>query len=212
MTASGGGLRVALTFDAEHPDRPHRPGVTEAILDVLADRQVSSTWFLQGRWVEAHPGTARRVAGDGHLVANHSFYHARLPLLTDEGIANDVRAAERVIGDVVGMDPKPWFRCPFSAGADDARVLGVLDDLGYRDVGQDVVLEDWEPERTGPLLIADALRETPAAGDPAVVLFHAWPSGTLDALPGLIDGLRGLGARFVRIDELVGGRTPAAIR
>jgi len=49
------GFRVALTFDAEHPDRPHRPGVTEEILDVLADRAVSATWFLQGRWVEALP-------------------------------------------------------------------------------------------------------------------------------------------------------------
>jgi peptidoglycan/xylan/chitin deacetylase (PgdA/CDA1 family) len=206
--AASGGFRVALTFDAEHPDRPHRAGVTEAILDVLSDRKVASTWFLQGRWVEAYPGLAQRVAGDGHLVGNHSFYHARLPLLSDDGIATDVREAERLIGEVVGVDPRPWFRCPFSAGADDPRVLGILDGLGYRNIGQDVVLEDWEPERTGPLLLADALRETPSAGDPAVVLFHAWPSGTLDALPGLIDGLRGLGARFVRIDDIEGRRPP----
>ena len=196
------GFRVALTFDAEHPDRPHRAGVTEAILEVLARRSVTSTWFLQGRWVESQPEVARRVATDGHLVGNHSFYHARLPLLTDAGIATDVQAAERVIREVVGVDPRPWFRCPFGAGSDDERVLGILDELGYRDIGQDVVLEDWEPDRTGPALTADALRAAPAAGDPAVILFHAWPSGTLDALPSLIDGLRGLGGRFVRIDEL----------
>jgi len=87
VVEAGTGFRVALTFDAEHPDRPHRPGVTEEILDVLADRAVSATWFLQGRWVEAFPATARRVASDGHLVGNHSFYHARLPLLTDAGMA-----------------------------------------------------------------------------------------------------------------------------
>jgi peptidoglycan/xylan/chitin deacetylase (PgdA/CDA1 family) len=198
----GASLRVALTFDAEHPDRPHRPGVAEGILDVLADREVAATWFLQGRWVEAHPELARRVTTDGHLVGNHSFYHARLPLLTDVGIETDIRAAERVIRDVVGVDPRPWFRCPFSAGSDDARVLGILARVGYRDIGQDVVLEDWEPARSGPALTADALRRVPAIGDPAVVLFHAWPSGTLEALPGLIDSLRAMGARFVRIDEL----------
>jgi len=173
---------------------------------------VAATWFLQGRWVQAHPELARRVATDGHLIGNHSFYHARLPLLTDVGIATDIRAAERVIREVAGVDPRPWFRCPFSAGSDDARVLGVLERLGYRDIGQDVVLEDWEPARTGPALTADALRGVPAAGDPAVVLFHAWPSGTLEALPGLIDGLRAMGGRFVRIDELerYGAATPRA--
>jgi peptidoglycan/xylan/chitin deacetylase (PgdA/CDA1 family) len=197
-----GGLRVALTFDAEHPDRPHRPGVTEGLLDVLADRGVRSTWFLQGRWVEAHPELARRVAADGHLVGNHSFYHARLPLLGAEGIRTDIRSAERVIRDVVGVDPRPWFRCPFSAGSGDRRVLGILAGLGYRQIGEDIVLEDWEPHRTGPAMVADALRLVPEVGDPAVILFHAWPPGTLDAVPRLIDGLRELGATFVTIDEL----------
>jgi peptidoglycan/xylan/chitin deacetylase (PgdA/CDA1 family) len=195
-------FRVALTFDAEHPDRPHRPGVTEGILEVLAERRVASTWFLQGRWVEALPELARRVASDGHLVGNHSFYHARLPLLTDAGLATDIADAERAIREVVGVDPRPWFRCPFGAGAEDPRVLGIIAAHGYREVGADVVLEDWEPWRTGPALGADALRETPRAGDGAVVLFHAWPPGTLDALPDVIDGLRASGASFVTIDAL----------
>jgi peptidoglycan/xylan/chitin deacetylase (PgdA/CDA1 family) len=199
-----GALRVALTFDAEHPDRPHRPGVTEGLLDVLEARSVRSTWFLQGRWVEAHPELARRVATDGHLVGNHSFYHARLPLLGADGIRTDVRSAERVIRDIVGVDPRPWFRCPFSAGAGDRRVLAILAGLGYRQVGEDIVLEDWEPHRTGPAMVADAIRLVPEVGDPAVVLFHAWPPGTLDAVPPLIDGLRELGATFVTIDELEG--------
>jgi peptidoglycan/xylan/chitin deacetylase (PgdA/CDA1 family) len=199
-----GALRVALTFDAEHPDRPHRPGVTEGLLDVLEARSVRSTWFLQGRWVEAHPALARRVATDGHLVGNHSFYHARLPLLGADGIRTDVRSAERVIRDIVGVDPRPWFRCPFSAGAGDRRVLAILAGLGYRQVGEDIVLEDWEPHRTGPAMVADAIRLVPEVGDPAVVLFHAWPPGTLDAVPPLIDGLRELGATFVTIDELEG--------
>ena len=203
-------FRVALTFDAEHPDRPHRPGVTEGLLEVLAERRVVSTWFLQRRWVEALPELARRVATDGHLVGNHSFYHARLPLLTDAGLATDITDAERAIREVVGVDPRPWFRCPFGAGADDPRVLGVVAAHGYRDIGADVVLEDWEPARTGPALVADALRETPSVGDGAVVLFHAWPPGTLDALPEVIDGLRATGATFVRIDALERFAAPAA--
>jgi peptidoglycan/xylan/chitin deacetylase (PgdA/CDA1 family) len=200
--AASSSFRVALTFDAEHPDRPHRPGITAGLLDVLADRAVASTWFLQGRWVEAEPDLARRVADDGHLVGNHSFYHARMPLLTDDGLTTDVRDAEAAIRDATGVDPRPWFRCPFGAGEDDQRVQSALAALGYRDVGADVVLEDWEPWRTGAAMAADALERTPRVGDGAVVLFHGWPPGTLDALPATIDGLRQVGATFVRIDEL----------
>ena len=195
-------FRVALTFDAEHPDRPHRALVADGLLGVLTAEAVRSTWFLQGRWVEAAPELARRVAADGHLVGNHSFYHARLPLLTDEGLATDIRAADTAIRDIVGVDPRPWFRCPFGAGDDDPRVLGVIEGLGYRDIGADVVLEDWEPHRTGPAMVADALRKTPRHGDGAVILFHSWPPGTLDALPALIAGLRELDATFVTIAEL----------
>ena len=202
MATGSGPFRVALTFDAEHPDRPHRPGVAAAILELLAERHVPTTWFLQGRWVESAPDTARQVVADGHLVGNHSFYHARLPLLTDDGLRTDVRDAETAIRKITGIDPRPWFRCPFSAGSDEPRILAVLAELGYRDIAADVVLDDWEPMRTGPLLAADALRQTPAVGDGAVILFHAWPPGTLDALPAIIDGLRALGTAFVRIDEL----------
>jgi peptidoglycan-N-acetylglucosamine deacetylase len=197
-----GAFRVALTFDCEHPDRPNRPGVTAGLLDVLADRGVRSTWFLQGRWVEAEPLLARRVASDGHLVGNHSFYHARMPLLTDDGLSTDVCDAEKVIRDTTGVDPRPWFRCPFFAGSDDARVQAALAAHGYRDIPADVDLEDWDPSRTGEALASDALRLTRAVGDGAVVLFHGWPPQTLDALPATIDGLRAAGATFVGVDEL----------
>ena len=109
-------FRVALTFDAEHPDRPTHPGVAESILTSLDQAQVRATFFIQGRWAEAEPRTARRIAEGGHLVGNHSHYHARMPLFHADGFLTDVNAAEAVIRDVVGVDPRPWFRCPFGAG------------------------------------------------------------------------------------------------
>ena len=84
-----GPMRVALTFDAEHPDRPADAGATEAVLDVLAERGVRGSFFVQGRWVEAYPSIARRIVDDGHLVGNHSFYHARMHLLSPDGSRRD---------------------------------------------------------------------------------------------------------------------------
>ncbi|HEX7473501.1 MAG TPA: polysaccharide deacetylase family protein [Candidatus Limnocylindrales bacterium] len=204
-------MRVALTFDAEHPDRPHRPGVQEGILDLLRDRTVRATFFLQGRWVEAFPHTARRIGREGHLVGSHSFYHARMPLLSDGGVATDVRDAEDAIRAIVGVDPRPWFRCPFFAGAEDPRILGILAGLGYREVPSDVVLDDWDPDRTGAAIAADALAAVAAAADGAIVLFHTWPPQTLDALPAIVDGLRAKGAEFVTIAELPAERWALAV-
>lgn len=66
-------MRVALTFDAEHPDRPTSGDHDAQVLDELARLGVRATFFLQGRWVEARPRLARRVAEEGHVVGNHTF-------------------------------------------------------------------------------------------------------------------------------------------
>ena len=206
-------MRVALTFDAEHPDRPHRPGVQEEMLEVLRRRDVRATFFLQGRWVEAFPETARRVVADGHLVGSHSFYHARLPLLTDEGLAIDTRDAERAIRDIAGVDPRPWFRCPFFAGEEDPRILRMLGDLGYTLVPADVVVDDWDPERGSAEIAADAVQGCAMVGDGAIVLLHTWPPQALEALPEIVDSLRAAGASFIDVSALPPSRwtTPSPV-
>jgi peptidoglycan/xylan/chitin deacetylase (PgdA/CDA1 family) len=196
-------MRVALTFDAEHPDRPWcPPGNAERILDALSRREVRATFFIQGRWAESFPDTARRIAEDGHLVGHHSKYHARMTLLSEDGLRTDLREGEEAIVAATGSDPHPWFRCPFGDGRDDPRVLSALAELGYRDVGWNVVLEDWEPWRDGPAIASDAVTAVGEHGDGAVVLLHTWPGGTADAVGPIVEGLVRIGASFVGVDEL----------
>jgi peptidoglycan/xylan/chitin deacetylase (PgdA/CDA1 family) len=201
VNTANGRLRVALTFDAEHPDRRSRHGVSEDLIEKLDREKVRASFFIQGRWAEAYPDAARQIPAGGHFVGNHSFYHARMPLLSDSGLAEDVRAAESVIREIVGLDPRPWFRCPFGAGVDDPRVIAGLNALGYRNVGWDVVATDWEPNMAGQVesAVVDGVL---AHGDGAIVLLHTWPAGTLAALPGIARRLRDRGAEFVRVDEL----------
>lgn len=194
--------RIALTFDAEHPDRPTASGVAERLLELLDRLSVPATFFVQVRWAEAYPATARRIMEAGHLVGSHSFYHARMPLLSDEGICVDLAETERVLGEVVGVDPRPWFRCPFGAGDDDLRVGATLDRLGYANVGWDVEAEDWDPRQTPEEVEADVTAGASARGDGAVVLLHAWPDRTLAAIPGIVARLRDAGVDLVRIDAL----------
>jgi peptidoglycan/xylan/chitin deacetylase (PgdA/CDA1 family) len=200
---SEGAFRVALTFDTEHPDRSWcPPGTTDLILDVLEARDVRATFFVQGRWAESQPAAATRIAGAGHLVGHHSHYHVRMSLLHDDGITADLEDGRRAIVEHTGVDPRPWFRCPFGDGHDDPRVLGVLSRLGYRNVHWHVELQDWEPWRTSESIAADSVTGVRAHGDGAVVLLHGWPGGTGEAVGPIIAELRGRGATFVTIDEL----------
>jgi peptidoglycan/xylan/chitin deacetylase (PgdA/CDA1 family) len=126
---------------------------------------------------------------------------------TDEWLRRDVQEAEETIQEAAGVDPKPWFRCPFGSGMDDPRVLGLLQELGYVHVGWDVDPRDWEDGRS----VAEVLK-TVLAGvaerDPAIVLMHGWPGVTAEALPQLIDSLTASGVEFVDVAALVQRTTP----
>ena len=194
-------FRVALTFDAEHPDRP-RPQSAALVLDALAEAGVTATFFLQGRWVEAEPALARRIRDAGHLIGSHSHYHARAPLFSSPGLRTDVQAAESVIHRTVGVDPRPWFRLPFGSGAEHADLIAQLQELGYRHVGWHVEPKEWRTRAKVAGVAASVSDGAMAHGDGAIVLLHTWPRTVAGALRLAVPALNAAGAMFVRIDEL----------
>ena len=195
-------MRVALTFDAEHPDRPNDGDRTPAILDALAATSARATFFIQGRWAEAFPDLAGSIAGGGHLIGNHSFYHARLPLFHLEGLERDVKDAEEVIRSVTGHDPRPWFRAPFGNGADRAELVEALRGFGYRHIGWHIESNEWEPGRNAEEILRSVVDGAVAHGDGAIALLHTWPRPVAPALPAILAELRERGAIFVGVDQL----------
>jgi len=193
-------MRVALTFDTEFPGRPTVAGVEDRLLASLAAADIRATFFLQGRWVRANPDQARRIADAGHLVANHSNFHAPMDGLDDELLRRDVRKAEETIREIVGVDPKPWFRCPFGAGMEEERVLGALAEVGYRPVGWDVDPEDWNAAHDAEDVARFVLDGVRARKEDTIVLLHGWPAATAEALPRILDGL---GDELVTVDALI---------
>jgi peptidoglycan-N-acetylglucosamine deacetylase len=200
-------VRVALTVDAEIPGHAAPPGATARILDILDAAGVHATFFLQGRWAEAEPALARRIAEAGHLVGSHGHSHARLTRLTDAAISDEVLRAAAAIRDAAGVDPRPWFRCAFGAGAASPRVRGALAALGYRHVHWTLDSRDWAGTQARALE-RRVVRLATGAGDGTVVLLHDWPPATPAALPGVIAGLRAVGASLVRLDALPQDRLP----
>ena len=195
-------LRLAITIDTEHPDRPADPANPERLFAALERLDVRATVFMEGRWAGAHPQFARSIAGAGHLIGNHSMWHTPMGLLDDAGVKRTVTSAAETIEGATGADPKPWFRFPYGEGDDDPRVLGVLQQLGYEAVRWEVDSHDWSPGRDPAAMTERVVAEALATGDGARLLFHSWPDPTAAALEAIVPRLRAQGAEFVRIDAL----------
>src|SRR3954451_5055448 len=151
-------MRVALTFDTEHPDQPgHRPDSLQRMLDVLTSARVPATFFIQGRWAEANPDIARRIADDGHLVGNHSYYHYRMSGFTTRQVRDDLQKAEAAILETTGCDPRPWFRLPFHSGNENARMIKRLRSAGYEQVFTNCDPGDWVPANSAATVLRNVV-------------------------------------------------------
>ncbi|MCX6378760.1 MAG: polysaccharide deacetylase family protein [Armatimonadetes bacterium] len=76
---------VALTFD----DGP-KPGMTEPLLEMLADAKAPSTFFVIGRHVTANPNLTKRIVDMGMEIANHSYTHRNLTKLTPTDLEREI--------------------------------------------------------------------------------------------------------------------------
>lgn len=185
---------VALTFDAGSDDGP-----TPSILDTLKAYNLKVTFFLTGQWVESYPATAKRVAEDGHELANHTYYHPDLVNLSNDKIVWELDYTNGVIQRDLGRSSKPWFRPPF--GSRNQRVLDIARGLGYRSIYWTLDSGDWRNNATAPGVLYKVLQN---AGGGDIVVHHAAAYQTAEALPAEIEGLQAEGLRIVTVSELLG--------
>ncbi|HWD11651.1 MAG TPA: polysaccharide deacetylase family protein [Solirubrobacteraceae bacterium] len=190
-TASGRGF--ALTFD----DGPHAEG-TPAVLDVLAQRGVSATFFLVGEQVLRDPGLARALADGGHGIGLHCHRHRNLLRLAPGQVREDICRAHDAIETATGVSPV-LYRPPY--GILNAAALGLVRRRGWRTLLWSHWGRDWEARASADSIAA---RVTDGVGEGSVLLLHdaddysapgSWRA-TAAALPRVLDTLaqRGLAA------------------
>lgn len=190
--------RVALTFD-DGPDPRFTPGV----LDVLKEYNVPATFFLMGARAEAYPDLASRIAEEGHVVGNHTFWH---PDLVEEGniatLVTEITRTEDTLADIIGYQSM-LFRPPYGFLQDE--LVEELRDLNYSVIGWSVDALDWE--EISPEEITSNVLDNIHPG--AIVLMHDGAEAdedrtqTIEALREIIPALQDQGIEFVTVPELL---------
>jgi peptidoglycan/xylan/chitin deacetylase (PgdA/CDA1 family) len=98
---------IGLTFD----DGPS-PQRTAFVLDVLKQKGVKATFFLQGSHAQQYPDLVRRIKAEGHVIGNHSWDHANFPDLNQTRQKQEIDRTNAAIQTITGTAPK-LMRFPF---------------------------------------------------------------------------------------------------
>ncbi len=148
-------MRIVLTFD----DGPGPS--TGALLDALAARGVSATFFVLGASIDRRRAIAVRAAREGHALGNHTYSHDRTladreladgsthsPEVSDK-LVDELARTDALLDEVyveAGRAPAGRYpvRLPYGVLPDDARV-DVLHALGRVHVGWTADFADWLP-------------------------------------------------------------------
>ena len=189
VQSRGKGPGVAVTFD----DGP-TPGVTDALLDLLAEHDATATFFVVGKKVRAHPELARRCAEAGHQIGNHSDRHSYWMNFWFSGaMRRDLTACQETVAEATGTTPT-CYRPP----------VGLMNHCTYavaRSLGLSVVA--WTIRSLDTLLGPErtASRVLRRCEDGAILLLH--DTGDAVAVTRLVlDGLSERGLSSVRLDRL----------
>ncbi len=184
---------IALTFD----DGPH-PDFTPRLLDTLKQQGIKATFFMVGRCVVTWPQIVKRIADEGHEVANHSWSHPLLTSLGTQGLESQLRRTHDAIVKACGIAPL-LYRPPYGEIrlSQRKRVNEVFD---YTAILWDVDPLDWQSPRTVQKVHDRVLAQTKAG---SIILCHDIHETTVDAMPALIAELKTRGFQFATVSQLM---------
>lgn len=194
-----------LTFD----DGPTKE-VTPQVLDVLKKYDVKATFFCLGKMLSANRDIAEREHNEGHMLANHSYYHEYKDLYaTQTSFMDEINKTQELINEISGEDTLKLIRFPggsYNAGdhaAEKQVYKKVLKEQNYYYADWNCLNGDAEAALRDVSSLVSKVKNT-ATEDNIVVLMHdaAAKTTTPQALGEIIEYLKAQGYEFRRMDEI----------
>lgn len=192
---------IYLTFDEGYEN-----GYTSRILDTLKANNVHAAFFVTKPYVTgSYNGVPdsellKRMANEGHIIANHSVQHKSMPTFTDENAFNaELKGVEEAVNSISGCKMSNYFRPP--EGTFSELSLYYTQKLGYKSVFFALAYKDYDVDNQPDPGTARAtlLKNT---RDGAIVLLHAVSKTNTEILDSLIKEWKSQGYQFKTLDEL----------
>ena len=181
---------VCLTFD----DGPH-PKHTVDLLNALKAHGIKATFFVIGRLVEKYPELVRRIQEDGHLVANHSFYHPNPDFVPASFLLTGIQRTDALLAGLVGARDC-YYRPP--QGKLTIWKLWRLWLAKKKIVLWNVDPRDYACQSSGEL--ADWFEQHPLAGGDVVLLHDRLPHASA-VIPHLAEAAKQKNLSFATVDQ-----------
>ena len=144
------GKSLSITFDGGSSDSS-----ATAILDILSEKQIKTTFFLTGRFIKKYPHIVKRMVAEGHEVGNHTMTHPHLTTYsrdrknnTAAGVSysflkKEMDETARIFKELTGSRMLPLWRAPF--GESNKEILSWASKIGYRHIAWTV---DYKAHQT----------------------------------------------------------------
>ena len=192
------GPYIAITFD----DGPS-PQLTPRLLDILKERGIKATFFVVGQNAAEYPDIVRRMASEGHEIANHSWSHPALTKLGAEGFRKQIENTNDAIARVTGKRPA-LMRPPYGATSSmlNKRLSEEYGLKGHSLVGR----SRWTGSIAIPTGFTVHIIQNTQPG--SIILTHDIHATTVAAMPETLDALLGKGYKFVTVSELIAMEVP----
>ena len=184
-----------LTFDAGYEN-----GCTEKILDTLKQQEVPAAFFLVGNYIEKNADLVRRMASEGHIVANHTMHHPDMSKLSAKAaFSKELTDLETLYKETTGQDMPKFYRPP--QGIYSEENLKMAQALGYKTVFWSLAYVDWNNDAQ-PSAETAFSKLLPRTHNGAVVLLHSTSATNAEILEGLLTKWKEMGYRFGTLEEL----------
>ncbi len=120
------------TLDTNLPIGEYCAANTRRLVEIIDTIPgATGTFFVLGKFAEKHPSVVRELRAAGHEVGCHGYGHVQIHHLDAARLAEDLRRAKGIIGDLIGERVRGYRAPVFSIGARNLWALDVLSAEGF---------------------------------------------------------------------------------